>query len=135
MGVIFSQGPEIDTTENRMDKNSFCGTFLITWTRTAGKKRPGCWPVNLLCSAATAGRNRLRSRWLPVPPLRDRDPRPRRTPPSAPSLLLDRPHSLPPPPSPPGFKNTQQWGKKDCGFNKGCVGAHKCAYLGLPPGH
>lgn len=94
-----------------MDKNSYCDTTITVvsatmLTPTAGKKRPGCWPVSQLCSVGRVARNRLHSRWLPAPPLTDRDPPPRRTPPSAPSLLLGRPHSPPPPPSPPGFKNT-----------------------------
>lgn len=115
VGVILGHGPDIHTShfttiEDKMDRNRHISERM--WTPTAGKKRPGCWPANPPCSAATVGRNRLRSRWLPVPPLIDRDPPPRRTPPSAPSLLLGRPRSLPPPPSPPGFKNTQMRSKR-----------------------
>ena len=82
-------------------------------TLTIGKRRLGCWPVNLPCSVERVGRSRLHSRWLPAPPLTDRGPP--HTPPSAPSLLQGHPHCPPPPPLPPGRNKIRKWNDGNLG--------------------
>ena len=126
-GLLQDMAPcsHVPLYHNMVPKRSNSYDETSTATPTAGKKRPDCWPENQLCSAVMADRIRLHSRWLPAPPLTDRDPPPPRTLPSAPSLPLGRRHSLPPPPSPPGFKNTNT--NKVPVFHKicACVSVHK----------